>query len=204
MLSVPYSKNRSEKTVPDQAQTEEQVAILAVQNGKSDAFRELVVLHQDRVFSVVMRMVGRRDLAEELTQETFLRAYRSIRSFRGESSFATWLTRIAINRAKSHFRSKRHFQESRSTPFEAELHGESQNTVADSLNERERLAAFRECLSKLAEHFYELIDLCSFQGLSYEQAATLQAVPVGTIRSRLNKARHQLKHCMVRKLGDSL
>jgi RNA polymerase sigma-70 factor (ECF subfamily) len=181
-----------EETIADEE------VIKKVLSGDSDLYRVLVSRHQNLVFGMIMRQTGNRDLAEELTQETFIKAFTALQSFRAEAKFSTWITRIALNHTNSYFTSKAHKQRKRSDSFDIELHDKNDTSATEEHELRERMRKFQSCLGKVKPTFREIITLCGLQGKSYEDAASLLDIPIGTVRSRLNKARLLLRDCMNR------
>lgn len=173
---------------PDQPHSDEAL-IGAVLSGDKEQFRPLVTRYKDMVFSMIMRQVGDPALAEEIAQETFLKAYLSLRSFRFEARFSTWLVRIALNQTSSYFASRRFKEKQRTETFDPLLH-DSACSAPGAENEEEKLISrLQTALKGLKRKFREVLVLCALEGKSYEEAAQILKVPVGTVRSRLNKAR---------------
>lgn len=169
--------------------------------GNSDEFRHLVSAHKNRIFSMVLRTVGERPIAEELTQEIFVRAYSSLAKFRFEASFSTWLTCIALNHTSSYFQSKKYKQKLRTVSFEPSTHDQAQENGEELPPEALLLESFREALEELKPAFRDIIVLCSLEGKSYEEVSGILAIPVGTVRSRLNRARESLRKLLEQKCG---
>jgi len=171
--------------------------IKRVQAGSKDDFRELVLAHKDMIFSLILRQVGAHHVAEELTQEVFVKAFLNIKRFRQEAKFSTWLTRIALNHTNSYFTSKKFRQQRLTESFDHTVHDMS-DTERSKEGEKEReneelLASFRSALSYLKPKFRDVLVLCGLEGRSYQDAADILAIPIGTVRSRLNKARLLIK-----------
>lgn len=182
-------------TEADPLQTEQEL-ISRILAGDAELFRELVDQNKDRVFSMIVRQVGDASLAEELAQETFIKAYKGLKGFGGKSKFSTWITRIAINTSHSYFSSKRHKQSLQNIPFELSKHEQAGDMVS-AHEQEQRHAKFRQCLSKLGEKFRAVIVLNTLENKSYEEVADVVSIPVGTVRSRLHKARILLRDCML-------
>ena len=168
--------------------------------GNSDRFRLLVLRHQALVFALIMRQVGEKELAEELAQETFLKAYRNLKLFRFEAKFSTWLTRIALNTMNSYFSSRAYKERSRTDSFSQEKHDRPEALGADAKSDMEQ---FRNLLGTLSPKLREVLVLCGLEGKSYEEAAHMLSIPIGTVRSRLNKARLVLKDAFLASAGGS-
>ena len=173
----------------------DEATIRAVIGGDKERYRELVVRHKDMIFALIMRQVGNAAIAEELAQETFVRAFVSLSRFRFETKFSTWLTRIALNQTSSYFTSRRYKQSRRTDEFDPRIHDKAEAPPEGDF-QKERLQRFREALGTLKPLYREVIVLCALEGKSYEEAASILVIPIGTIRSRLNKARLLLKEAL--------
>lgn len=156
-------------------------------------FRELVIYYQDRVGRLVRRQVGDSPIAEDLSQEIFVRAYRALPRFSFQSSFATWLTRIALNHTHSYFLSRRYQEHQKTDSLERTGASGMQESPERLSEQRQMISAFREALAKLSQEHRDVLVLCSLEGKSYDEVASILSVPTGTVRSRLNKARLLMK-----------
>jgi RNA polymerase sigma-70 factor (ECF subfamily) len=169
-------------------------------NGDLTAFDEIVALHQNRIYNLCFWSLGDADEAADATQETFLRAWRAIARFRGESAFATWLHRIALNvthdAARRRGRAPLPFSATTSTDDE-ELSGTDPPDLTPGPGEiaaqHERRLAVRRALAALPENHRTVLVLFDIEGYSYEEAAALLQLPMGTLKSRLNRARVALR-----------
>ena len=176
---------------------EDDLLVYAFQSGDINAFESLVRKYQDRTVRVLYLLLGNIDDAQDVAQETFIRAFRCIQSFRHNSSFATWLHRIAINTARNWVRDCKRYREILIPPDERWRC----NLVnpGDQLLAKERSLEIKIALAELPQYYREAIILRHFDELSYEDIAIVQQVPVGTVRSRLAKAREMLKQLMSQK-----
>lgn len=178
------------------------------QAGERQAFRDLVEAHADRIFNYLYHLLGDREEAEDLAQETFLRAWQSLERFRGGAAFSTWLYRIATNLAVDAVRRRRRRcpAESLDAPVETEdgeirrevvgrVAGPDEELVREEL-QRAVWASIRELPPKLQP----VLVLYDFQQLSYEEIARILRIPLGTVKSRLFHARQQLKRILASKL----
>ena len=171
-------------------------------SGDVAAFNELVVAHQQLVYNVAYRMLGDRGLAEDATQEAFLAAYRGLAKFRG-GDFRAWLLRIAANACYDQLRrsSKRtHLsldELTADTPNRLPLADPAESPEDRVLNKETRLAIERG-LARLAPDQRLIIILCDVQGLSYDEAAAATGASLGTVKSRLSRARSRLRDYLVR------
>ena len=178
--------------------------------GDRPAFGQLVEVYQDKIYGYVSRMLGDPDEAEDVAQETFVRAYRSLPHFRGAASFHTWLYRIASNLAIDIARRNRRQSTgdfSLDEPLESE-EGDYEREIADESGSPEQLTQRREmqelvrqAVAELPEKLRAVVVLYELQGESYEDIAEILGCPLGTVKSRLFNARSQLKD-MLEQLVD--
>ena len=184
---------------------EEQTLIRAAQRGELDAFNELVLLYQDFLFRVALNILGDEDAAADATQQAFISAFRSVGSFRG-GSLRSWLSRITVNACYDELR---RVARNRDVPLQTyDRDGEemeSASWLADPGLSPEELAensdlmtAIQKSLQALPEHYRLAIFLVDVEGLSYEETATALDLPIGTVRSRLARARKLLRSSLQR------
>ena len=173
-----------------------------VKQGDVKAFEMLVVKYQRRIERLIGRMVRDVDLVPDIAQETFIRAYRAIPRFRGESAFYTWLYRIAVNTAKKALMELKRDplvsesalasrdDDDESSRIENELtDGETPDAVLAS---KQIAAAVNSAIESLSEDLRQAITLREIEGLSYEEIAELMNCPIGTVRSRIFRAREAI------------
>ncbi len=182
-------------TIPDDTDHE---LVRRVQAGDQSAFNLLVLKYQHRVLKLVGRFVNDAAEAEDVAQEAFLKAYRALASFRGDSAFYTWLYRIAINTAKNALVSQRR----RPVDFDLDLQDPDQYDRHAKLKEAdtpegvlltdEIRAVVEEAMAQLPEDLRTAIVLRELEGLSYEEIAEAMDCPVGTVRSRIFRAREAI------------
>ncbi len=176
----------------------DQALVVRVQQGDKKAFDLLVLKYQLRVSKLVSRFLRNQSDVPDVVQEAFIKAYRALPNFRGDSAFYTWLYRIAINTAKNHL-----VAQSRKSPAnsidtqEAEDYGASEWLKEYASPEREALAAELEvtiyqAMSDLPSDLREAITLREIEGLSYEEIAAVMDCPIGTVRSRIFRAREAI------------
>lgn len=166
-----------------------------VQKGDKGAFDLLVLKYQHKIINLVMRYVRDPDMALDIAQDAFLKAYRALPRFRGESAFYTWMYRIAVNTAKNHLAAQRRrpmdveldFQD----PEQFELHAKLRETdTPEGLTLGAELhAAVEKAIAALPEDLRTAIVLRELEGMSYEEIAETMECPVGTVRSRIFRAR---------------
>jgi RNA polymerase sigma-70 factor (ECF subfamily) len=165
--------------------------------GRSAAFGILVRRHQDRLYNTVFRLLGNAEDAQDVIQESFISAYQSLGSFKGDSLFFTWLYRIAMNAAISLKRKKKSAVSldtgSKHDLVIDPLDNSVDNQPGDALERQEEEVRLQEALDRLSAEHRTVIVLKDIDDLKYEEIAEILAVPVGTIRSRLHRARLELR-----------
>ncbi|MDC3357406.1 RNA polymerase sigma factor RpoE [Pseudomonadales bacterium] len=177
----------------------DQRLVVRSQQGDKRAFDVLVLKYQQRIASIVSRYLRDQDEVADVTQEAFIKAYRALANFRGDAQFYTWLYRIAINTAKNHLVAK-----SRRPPStDKDINdGEfSENSVVleaedqpETLLARDQLqSVILAAVDDLQEDLRTALMLREFDGLSYEEIAEIMACPVGTVRSRIFRARETIE-----------
>src|SRR3990167_5378172 len=171
--------------------------------GDHKAFEMLVVKYQRRIERLIARMVRDVDLVQDIAQESFIRAYRALPQFRGDSAFYTWLYRIAVNTAKKALvdlkrdplvtksaRASSNDDDDETSRVERELtDGETPEAVLAS---KEIAQAVNAAIEALSEDLRQAITLREIEGLSYEEIAELMNCPIGTVRSRIFRAREAI------------
>ncbi len=177
----------------------DQALVERVQQGDKKAFDLLVLKYQLRVSKLVSRFMRNQSDVPDVVQEAFIKAYRALPNFRGESAFYTWLYRIAINTAKNHLVAM-----SRKSPVnsidvqDAEDYGASEWLKEYASPEREALASelestIHQAMGELPSDLREAITLREIEGLSYEDIAVVMDCPIGTVRSRIFRAREAIE-----------
>ena len=187
------SKNRKCRKVLIKSEINDHRLVKRVLNGDKKSFDLLVLKYQQRVSAVLGRYNLSREEVMDITQETFIKAYRSMEKFRGDSKFYTWLYRIAINTAKNHLISK-----SRRPP-DIDIDVYEITSLLKSTNgpesefEGERLSEVVEtAISKLPQDLKSAIIMREYEGMSYEEISAIMECPVGTVRSRIFRARESI------------
>ena len=172
--------------------------VLRVQRGDRSAFDFLVIKYQHKIIQLVNRYVKDPSEAQDVAQEAFIKAYRALGNFRGDSAFYTWLYRIAINTAKNYLvsRSRRSsdyqvdIQDAEAIENAPQLQG--METPERLLLNQEIIDTIKTAIEKLPEEMRTAIMLREFEGMSYEEIATAMDCPVGTVRSRIFRAREAI------------
>lgn len=179
------------------------------------AFNELVEAYSPRVYRLVARMLGRREDAEDMTQEVFVQVFKGIGQFRGESKLGTWIYRVAINLCKnrSKYLSRRHDDKQDALDAIADrqpLH-QAKGVTSGQINRPDQMvegmqieAIMRQCIAALEPDFREALILRDVENLSYEEIIEITGVAEGTVKSRIHRARALLKQRVSEALGESL
>lgn len=179
---------------------EDRPLVERAQAGDTRAFELLVLKYQRRVERLVARMIRDPALVEEVTQEAFIRAWRALRQFRGDAQFYTWLYRIAVNTAKKALLELKRMPQTRSDSAEAEddetSGAKDEPTTAETpeseLAAREIAEAVHAAVEDLPPELREAVTLREIDGLSYEEIANVMNSPIGTVRSRIFRAREAI------------
>ena len=176
----------------------EEALVTQAQSGDRNAFSELVRIHARGVFNVVYHMSGDALVAEDAAQETFIRAWQNLTSYRPQTSLRNWLYRIAFNAGMDMLR-----KDKRILPNDIEdLNLRDERTDPESLvSQSERTAIVQQAVMSLPEASRAVLVLREYQGMSYHEIADALDIPVGTVMSRLNYARKLLKDTLKPKLS---
>lgn len=174
--------------------------------GRTEAFGQLVMRYQDRLHGALARMLGSVDDARDVAQEAFVLAYQKLDTFRGNAAFYSWLFRIAMNAAISHRRKtgRRHasVDAAREQAGVEPVDPHPAARPSHGLELSERQALVHQALNELSEEYRTVLVLKELEGLQYEEIAALVECPVGTVRSRIHRARAELRQKLSRLLGD--
>ena len=177
---------------------EELHIIRRARSGDMRAFETLVLDNQKNVYNLALKMLGSEEDAKDAAQETFLRAYRSLDSFHSDSRFSVWLYRTASNVCIDFLRRKKRRAEISMT-FSNEEDGKSELEIPDErfspeamLEKAERIRSLREGLQKLPEEYRRILTMREVGGMSYEELAQILELELGTVKSKLFRARKKL------------
>lgn len=189
----------------------DQLLVERVQRGDKKAFELLVSKYQRKLMRLVSRLVYDHAEAEDVVQEAFIKAYRALPNFRGESAFYTWLYRIGVNTAKNHL-----VTQGRRAPTSTDADVDEAESFADAdglrdINTPESLLASKQiaetvnsAMSTLPEELRNAITLREIEGLSYDEIAEVMLCPIGTVRSRIFRAREAIAEKLRPLLGTTL
>ena len=191
------SKNRCH--LPAEFKPTDAEIIQSVVAGEVQAYGQLVARYQDRLLNSLFRITGSREEAEDVAQESFVQAFAKLSSFKGKSQFYTWLYRIAFNTSISRKRRKRPTISADRVREDTGM--EPTDTAAsacDQIEQQERVDAVHDALNELSDEYRQIIVLRELEECSYDTIAEILDMPVGTVRSRLHRARVQLKDILQR------
>ena len=189
----------------------DQLLVERVQQGEKKAFELLVVKYQRKLLRLVSRLVRDQAEAEDVVQEAFIKAYRALPQFRGDSAFYTWLYRIGINTAKNYL-----VTQGRRAPTSTESNAEEAETFDDAdnlrdINTPESMLATKQiaqtvnhAMAALPEELKTAITLREIEGLSYDEIAEAMDCPIGTVRSRIFRAREAIAEKLRPLLGTAI
>lgn len=190
---------------------QESELINKAKKGDIAAFEELVRLHEKKVYTIAYKYMGNYEDAGDITQETFIKAYQVINTFRGEASFATWISRIAANKALDELRKRKRFQ---TTSLEEEIELEagsvSKEIAAEDATpeeyylQQETGEYLQHLLDEMREEYKVVIIMREVEGRTYEEIAEALACSLGTVKSRLSRARNHLKEKIMQDRREQL
>ena len=195
---------------PESAGLRELELLRKAQRGQREAFGQLVLLYQDRLYNAVLRLVGDREEARELTQEAFTRGLMKLDSFRGDASPYTWLFRIAVNLAISQLRkikrhrtfsldasgrngNGRHSTDDQASSLVDRLASQNTARPSETLEDREQGEQVLAALGRLDAEYRAVLVMRDIEGFDYQQMAEVLDLPLGTLKSRLFRARLALR-----------
>jgi RNA polymerase sigma-70 factor (ECF subfamily) len=178
-------------------------------NGDQSAFDEMVSRYWDRIYAMVHQLLRNQQDAEEVTQDAFIRAHRGLVNFRGDSAFSTWLYQIATNLARNRYWYWWRRKRDKSVSFDAPVSAENDMTLADIIPaevespddiavNQEFVNRIGQGMEKISAKHREILVLRNIKNLSYEEIAVILAISVGTVKSRIARARESLRS----KLGE--
>jgi len=188
---------------PGLVSASDQDVVALAREGREAAYRELIRRYERPVFSLILRMVRDRQLAEDLAQETFIKALNAIGTYRPEFKFSSWIFKIANNAAIDHLRRRElvtlsidgapHATSAEDIEATALQVGDKAETPLDELEARELGSAIERAIGQLRPEYRSCIMLRHVEGLAYEEIAQLLDLPLGTVKTYIHRARHELR-----------
>lgn len=170
--------------------------------GQPEAWNELIALYGRRIFNLAFQFTGDVAEAEDLTQDIFLRLHQNLRAYRGDVPLVGWTLRLSRNHCIDHYRHARSQNRLSRVPEEILDHLPSASDPQAEATRREQLALVYRALAELPEELAEIVVLRDLQDLSYNDVAQALDLPLGTVKSRLNRARQELSDAVQRLLGS--
>jgi RNA polymerase sigma-70 factor (ECF subfamily) len=182
------------------SQPEDKSLVRRARGGDLNAYDELVRRYQERIYATIYHMTSHHEDANDLAQETFIKAYQALGSFKGEAGFFTWLYRIAVNRTLNFLKSKKGRNHLSLNDVDARIEHDpewialvSEQTPRRDLSLNELQKSLNNALQKLSDVHRAVVTLHDIQGLSHEEIGRIMNCSNGTVRSRLHYARQQLQ-----------
>ncbi len=186
--------------------------VAAAQQGDLSAFETLVSRHQKRMLNIAFRIVGEYDDACEVTQDAFVSAYRNLKAFRQEAKFSTWLTSITVNLSRNCLKRMKVHEARVPYSLDAPIRTDEgevmpdppsrEPLVLDRLERQDVRKKVQDCIGQLEPDFREALVLRDLQELSYDEIAAVVRTAVGTVKSRIFRAREAVKDCLKKALGN--
>jgi RNA polymerase sigma-70 factor (ECF subfamily) len=187
-------KNHGETT---HTQISDEELVAASQRGDTKAFEVLILRYQRQIFNLIYQMTRNVEAVEDIGQDVFVAAFKAIKDFKAKSSFFTWLYRIAINHCKNYLASSTRSQDIEARYQREQRSGETsedyERDPQSTLLAKEFVEHMEEALATLPPEQRLVLALCEFQGLSYQEISEILECPIGTVRSRLSRARTALQ-----------
>ena len=194
-----------QESMSNETETDDRTLVARAQKGDENAFAELVRKYSGRAYQIAYGVLGNRQDAEEIAEDTFIKIHRALPDFRGEAAFTTWMYRIAMNLARNKYQWNKSRATERHVSIDAPLEGSEEDDdrrldLPDTDLPPDQKAAYNELdkdlntqLEQLPETYREALVMRNIQGLSYEEIADLLKCKLGTVKSRIARARDELK-----------
>ena len=192
--------------LPDLASATDQEIVVLAREGREAAYRELIRRYERPIFSLILRMVRDRQLAEDLAQETFIKTLNAIATYRPEFKFSSWIFKIANNTAIDHLRRRElntlsidgapHATTAEDIEATALQVGDRGESPLAELEARELGSAIERAIGQLRPEYRSCIMLRHVEGLAYEEIASMLDLPLGTVKTYIHRARHELREML--------
>lgn len=169
------------------------------QSGSREAFSELVRRHQHLVYNVAYRYMRDATLAEDMAQESFVKAYRLLKGFRGDCSFTTWMYRVTSTTCLTELNKRKKRGEVELTADNGSLMCSTEHKPA----EKDMKEQIRRCVTRLSDRYATIVTLYYLKGISYDEIAEVMSVPLGTLKTWMFRARKQLRMIVEKELTDN-
>lgn len=195
-MTNPAIINILDANIPHPQKSDDSLIVL-FQNGEKDVFRFLVERYQEKVRNIIFSIFNDSDLVDDISQEVFIKVYQALPKFRFESSFYTWVYRIAVNKCRDELRKKKVKRFFSFQSFEQTTNIKIENLHSTTFDDENIRGVIEESLKKLPEKFRMPIILKDLDGLSYDEIAEVLECEVGTVKSRLSRGRAMLKEILM-------
>jgi RNA polymerase sigma-70 factor (ECF subfamily) len=178
----------------DASQADDNELVKQVCMGETQLFRLLIERHQQHIFNLCYRMLRQFEEADDATQDTFLKAYRSLKQFRGDARLKTWLCQIARNECLNRLRHENmaSLDQQLTTDYSFQI-ADSMPSPLELIEQRETQSIVHEAINKLPHQYRLVITLFHLNGLSYEEISQVMEIPMGTVKTHIFRARELLK-----------
>jgi RNA polymerase sigma-70 factor (ECF subfamily) len=195
-MAKPAVINIINANIPHEQKSDDAL-IMLFQNGEQEVFRYLVERYREKVRNVIFSIFNDADQVDDISQEVFIKVYHALPNFRFESSFYTWVYRIAVNKCRDELRKKKVKRFFSFHSFETTTNTKIENLATTTFDDENIRGVIEESLKKLPEKFRMPIILKDIDGLSYEEIADVLDCEVGTVKSRLSRGRTMLKEILM-------
>ena len=187
-----------EITIPDKEKSamEDKLWVNEFVGGNDNAFNWIVIKHKKSIFNLCYRFLQNYDEANDCAQECFVKVWKYLKGYRGDAKFSTWLYRIAINTCKNRITSIQYKMNVQSVHLSESEIGFLENMAPDDIEKKRKGIHVHDCIGKLDSHHKEVVLLRDIQGNSYQEICEITKLNLGTIKSRLARARMSLKTCL--------
>ncbi len=189
-------------------QPSDDALVQRAKKGDLTAFDQLVARYYQRIYALAFQLLNNAEDAADATQETFVKAFEQLHTFRGASAFTTWLYRIAVNTCRDFLRRSRPIPFSQlandEKPDEFDLATLTEPHPEEVMAQRERSGLVWTALQQLPEEVRQILVLCDVQGFSYSEVSAILGIPEGTVKSRLHRARHAFKEVWQQMMQEHL
>lgn len=185
---------------------QERLLIERAKSGDVESFETLIRNHQSYAYNIAYRMIGNEEDAKDAAQEALIKVFKNISAFKGDSAFSTWLYRIVMNTCKDLLRKRKPNEISMDKGYETdegEVHLEIEDNTNDPVSkyeQKEVRVTIKSALDELPENYKSVVILREIQGMSYDEISEIEDIPVGTVRSRINRGRKILREILKDKL----